>query len=1005
MERDAKATSMTNHTVDRVGARVATRLFGGTSTPTERVGSRVGRYIVLDKIGSGGMGVVYAAHDRALGRKIALKFVRARSGSGRDITQERARLLHEAQALARVTQANVVAVHDTGNQGDDVWIAMEHVDGKTFREWLREQPRRWTDVFRVMLDVGRGLAAIHAAGLIHRDLKPDNIMVRTDGRGVVMDLGLARNVSVTTTHPTISSEHSSGDDGTTSGAITSKGALMGTPGYMAPEQTTNGAIDARTDLFAYCFVFWEALHGERPVLPELHASRTQAPNWLRRALRRGLAKDPEARWNSVNHLLAALERGQRFKRVRSGALLLACMAALGSLTAGARQWDLQTRSAACSTEGDSIDALWNAEVERRIQEGFTATGVGYATTTAARVIPWITRQAEEWRGERTAACMNAEVYGRWSPEIFERALWCLDERRMAVAALVAEFSTADPVVVQRAVAAAAGLAAGTSCIDEEHLTRLPSPPPHEARETLRSVSMELAQAHALSVAGKPDAALHRASAARERAEREVDWTPLVAKARLVEGRMLLDVGEYPRAESTLTTAYFEAATMGVWTVAADAAIILIHTVGNRLSRGTEGLQWARHSAVAVAEAGDLRQLRQAKLGTSTGLLYLSLGDFPAARSELEHSLALFETELGPDHPETATGLNNLALAFDNLGDHARAQALQERALKIQRRTLGGDHPSVALSLHNLANSYYARGDYTKAQGLHHEALVIMARALHAEHPKLAVMLTNLAATYEAMGAFPEALALLERALAIREKALGPDHTEVANTLNNLANLHATLGNLIEAEKMHKRSLAIREERDPEHPDVAVSLNNLANVLQKSGDLKGALQMHERAMKILIASFGADHPHVATVLLALAVDHQGLGDPTKARELTERSLAVREKALGSHHPSVAKSLGDLARLDLDVTGDPSVALARLERALRIYDAHPGDQEGELLARFTHARALVISGGDQARAVELANGVAERLRKLGAASAQELSDVETWLAHQERGSTKR
>src|SRR5688572_25609816 len=277
-------------------------------------GDLVGRYVVLDRIGAGGMGVVYAAYDPELDRKLAIKLLHegatgVASISAADVPR---RLQREAQALAKLNHTHVVTVHDVGEHDGHVFVAMEFVAGRTMSVWIEETSPSWVEVLDAYLAAGRGLAAIHSAGLVHRDFKPDNVMVGNDGRVVVMDLGLARRVGDARpeeSHPR-DVRMRPGVEVLTS-PLTQAGAIMGTPAYMAPEQHLGLETTPRTDQFSFCVSLFEALYGARPFPGKSMASlafaatkghvtipsgRTQVPAGIRRALLRGLKPDVEERW-------------------------------------------------------------------------------------------------------------------------------------------------------------------------------------------------------------------------------------------------------------------------------------------------------------------------------------------------------------------------------------------------------------------------------------------------------------------------------------------------------------------------------------------------------------------------------------------------------------------------------------------------------------------------------------------------------------------------------------
>ena len=303
-------------------------------------GARVGRYEVRECVGVGAMGTVYAAHDPALDRKIALKLIRAKV-AGPDLE---ARLLREAKAMARLSHPEVIAVHDAGRDGDRLFIAMEFVEGGTLREWLHAAPRTSREILTAYQRAGRGLAQAHAAGIVHRDFKPDNVLVGSDGRVRVTDFGLARAArSEERVEAGASEDVAAEDDAAMLDAnLTRTGTLVGTPVYMAPEQLAGRLADVRSDVYSFSVALYEALYGERPfagrTLKDLvHAKNvndvrtpkasSKISHRLRRALLVGLRARPEDRYASMDELLAALERATHPPRAR--------FVALGSVLAAA----------------------------------------------------------------------------------------------------------------------------------------------------------------------------------------------------------------------------------------------------------------------------------------------------------------------------------------------------------------------------------------------------------------------------------------------------------------------------------------------------------------------------------------------------------------------------------------------------------------------------------------------------------------------------------------------
>jgi eukaryotic-like serine/threonine-protein kinase len=451
-------------------------------------GDALGRYTVLEHLGSGAMGLVYAAYDSTLDRRVAIKLLHARPGH-EEGSRRAKRLLREAQAMAQLTHPNVVTVHDVGTADGRVFLAMEHVQGVTLTRWLA-QPRPWREIVEVFVAAGRGLAAAHAKGLVHRDFKPDNVMIGDDGRVRVMDFGLARAGDD-------ASAESSSTDALASGAhpeqpgvaaqLTRTGAVLGTPAYMAPEQHTGRPVDARSDQFAYCVALHEALHGVRPFAGESLAALGMAvtrglmvepppgravPKHLRRAMLRGLAVAPEARFADMDELLRALEHDPRRRR-------WAAVAIAGGLGAvGAAVWLARTpetsppfREAARHLEG-----VWDEARAARVAEAMRTTGSPVAEETVTRVRERLQRHADGWVAMRTESCEATRVRGEQSEALLDLRNACLDERLRRVDDLVAVLERADAAVVERAVAAVAELPSLEACADAVAL-RSGLPPP------------------------------------------------------------------------------------------------------------------------------------------------------------------------------------------------------------------------------------------------------------------------------------------------------------------------------------------------------------------------------------------------------------------------------------------------------------------------------------------------------------------------------------------------
>ncbi|HUJ57057.1 MAG TPA: protein kinase, partial [Kofleriaceae bacterium] len=321
------------------------------------VGDRVGRYLVLSTLGTGGMGVVFAAYDPQLDRKVALKLLRANLGA--NAKEARARLKREAQAIAQLNHPNVVGVYDVGTtEDDDVYIAMEFVEGDTLTTWLKRWPRTYREILDVFLQAGRGLMAAHGVGLLHRDFKPDNVLVGTEGRVRVTDFGLARSAfglddsnrgpASVALHDAIK-PHAQGSPLQVD--LTATGTVLGTPRYMPPEQLTGPDIDARSDQFSFCVALYEALFGTHP-LPGATAitmlergdralpapEGTRVPSSISRAVLRGLERERAKRFPMMSALLGELVPPPQRSPAR-----FAAVAAIGLVLVGGAAAAVATR--------------------------------------------------------------------------------------------------------------------------------------------------------------------------------------------------------------------------------------------------------------------------------------------------------------------------------------------------------------------------------------------------------------------------------------------------------------------------------------------------------------------------------------------------------------------------------------------------------------------------------------------------------------------------------------
>lgn len=419
---------------------------------------KLGRFRITGELGRGAMGDVLAAHDDSLDRGVALKLLHSEIGEGQAV-----RLKREGRALAKLSHPNVVQVYEVGTHEDRVFIAMQLVEGKTLREWMNEDSPSTEEVFRVFTEAAAGLSAAHEAGLIHRDFKPENVILASDGRPRVLDFGLAQTegADVDVMEALAECERSATElvlDETIQVTMTRTGAILGTPAYMSPEQFAGGRVTASSDQFSFCVALWEALHGERPFRGatvaalhvavaggRLHApSKPVVPSAVRRVLERGMATQPKERFESMDALLEALAdaRERRSKRRRAvwvgaglaGVLAIGTGAYFGMSDRGAPvvavEEPSQVPAGFCAPLEERLEGIWDEETRASIDDRYGVEsaprrGREWWSYEQKLLDEWV----EDWSRIYTESCENeAEA----DLPKFSLRQTCLDQRMVEI---------------------------------------------------------------------------------------------------------------------------------------------------------------------------------------------------------------------------------------------------------------------------------------------------------------------------------------------------------------------------------------------------------------------------------------------------------------------------------------------------------------------------------------------------------------------------------------------
>ena len=952
-------------------------------------------FLIEEPIGSGGMGIVYRARDLQLGRAVALKLHRPME-HGTD------RLRREAASMAKLTHPNVATVHEVGTHDGMLFIAMELVDGVTARRWVAQTERTPLEIVALYHAAGLGLAAAHRAGLVHRDFKPENVLV--DGEDVprVVDFGLARQAFEDSDSVGLSELQGTLADAEP-GSLTMTGAVVGTPAYMAPEQFQNREVDARTDQYSFCVSLYEAVYGSRPhvgaSLEELRSAvveedvpsppkGSRVPGRLRRVLLRGLAKEPSARWPSMEALLDELAP-LLVPRARKWMIASAAVGLIG-LGGGLALAQLGEPRARCDAD-KHLAGVWDDARRGEVQTAITGTGLPYAPRTWEQVERALDGYAEGWATTHTAMC-TADVEDAQGEEDRRLRLDCMHERVRALRATVDVLAEADTGVVERAVGLATSLPGFDRCDDLEAL-RAAVPPPEDdtVRAEVESLRDRLADIRAAYQAGRYAEGLTAVASVMDRID-AVGHAPLIAEARALRGRLRHSDGAFEDAEADLLEAHDLALAHRHHGVVLEAAQQLAWLVGVERARHDEGTVWAR---VAVSQANHNREDLGLALSLDGLAMILSAkGEHDIARAHLERAVALVEATDGADSILMARMLNDQGELAREQSRYGDMLALHQRSLEIREAQLGATHPDVAKSLGNIGVALRNLGRNEEALAHHERARSVRETSLGPDHPSVANGLQSEGVVLMGLGRYGEAQQRYERALRINERVYGEEHPSVAGNLDNLGSALDAQGKYEEAKAVLERALGLREALlGPQHADVAFSLTNLSAVLQSLGDVEGALHGHERASSIFVEALRPDHLYVGVSLINQARALESLGRLDEARARLERSLAIQEKAVGPEHPRVGTTLNNLGSV-LRKLGEHEEGRRLLERALAI-DEKVGEDHPDVAFPLTNLAETAVEQGD----FEAARAYAERaiqVRKKASAPPEQLARTRVALA---------
>jgi tetratricopeptide (TPR) repeat protein len=892
------------------------------------------------------MGVVYAAYDPRLDRRVAIKVLHVEG------ERARARILAEARALAKLSHPNVVTVYDASDTGEDLFIAMEYVAGRSLRAWLAERPRRTEEIIDVLVRAGRGIAAAHATHLVHGDIKPENVLV--GGSAVkVVDFGLARSPQELLAE-----------------------AGGGTPAYMAPAQLAGAPADVASDQFAFAVMAYEVLAGARPfqggnAMAAMVASPppiAKLSSRRMRALSRALSPDAEQRHPSIEALLGELVAPPpRWPRVVLAGVVVTAVVAGVALRQGH-----VAEPVACASSGQRLASAWTPA---SLEPGVAAIleDYGHAWTAMADRVCQATRD-----GEQSAAQLDLRMS-------------CLDRRLDELGALAGALASSGrtPREVAKAREAAYALSPLEPCADRDQLGGV-APPSLAMLGPVAALRARLDRARGMQRTAAYPRALADATAVVEEA-RAVSYQPLVGEALLARGLLETQASRLDTAATSLDQAAHvaSAALDDETTSNAWAAKVFVATARGGFA---EALAYA---SAAEAAASRLREpaIILAKIRQYTGQALVGLDRLPDARASYEEALRLASHAREHNTPLLGEITGDLADVCLREGDLPAARTHAERAHQILLEAYGPAHEEVAITIGTLASIAQKSGDNKTAIALYRRGLADVIQYAGSDHVFVAIAHGNLGDTLRKDGQYDEAARELEAARALWQANTGLDSPNAIQTLQAIARLALARGDAAGAtagfEDVLARKIALHHGEISS--EVADTLNDLGNIAKDANQLDRATEYYTRALTDYTQALGPEHPRIPVALsnlgeVALLSHHYD-----RAVTACERALAIDEKVLGKDHPDLAYDLICLGQAHAGLH-DPRAAVVQLERAL-VLRAKSGPTD-LAQAQFALARALLTIDAKRARA--LATTAHDAFVKDGKGSDLDRENVEAWLA---------
>lgn len=816
-------------------------------------GVTVSRFEQLERIGHGGMGVVYRAWDPALKRQVAIKILHPKNADS-------GRVLSEARALAKLSHPNIVQVLDVGREGDELFIVMEYVGGRTLSDRL-SRGATLAELQPLLEQIVEGLSAAHGHGVIHHDIKPSNVLISEAGVVQIADFGLARLLQ--------------GD------AV----AVGGTRGFAAPEQAAGHASDARADVFSLTAIVHAIVYG-RP--PSPHGGdnirlppRPAVPSGLQQFLLRGLAHEPAQRFSDVQAWRDGLRVALRspLRTLAPGLASVACIAALLGVSALAKP-----NPGPCESP-ETESAPWSAEQQTATKLRFEQTGLPYAGNVFAELDSTLSKKSQAWLETRADACRAQDP----------AALACTSATRAGLSETIAWLEQVESADLTRVVDVLRGLPDPSTCTEVP-----PKPLPAE----VGPFDDSLARAQAMLAAGRYLEARQLLQSMPVPLETR-RFADRLATHAYSFARALKFSGEYPASATEFEKAYLLNLLAARDGTAAQAAGQLAALQASELADPTAARRWIRNAQAALDRSTTPTPAVRGHVAQGIAAARYALGDLDEALVALESS----DASLPADDPRRMDMGTILAAIRYQQGDAPAALEAQQEALESMKRVLGPRHPRLIGPMSNLGILYEEIGLAERAATAFESALALSEETLGPEHIQTAMTRISIASMGLGRRDPEVCIALFERGLTDLEAALGPDHPRLNTGLQGLATALLKAERVAEAERVLLRALDIAKLDETLEPRIRAGIfTSYATTLRMLERPDEALAAARTALSLVEKNMGANHPHSILVRLELAQIYDARSEPKRAREQRATSLEVARAVFGPEHPETVRIAG-------------------------------------------------------------------------------------------------